>query len=48
MTIPEILFTHCIAPALSLVRNRLAIVLRTSHHRTEPVNTPRTSTMAEP
>jgi hypothetical protein len=46
MIIPEARFTHRSVPKPSLERNRLTPPLKSNHHRADPENTPKTSTVA--
>ena len=46
MAMPEILFTHRNLAGVKLVRKRLTLPLKTSHHKAEPTNTPNTSIAA--
>lgn len=41
--VPEILFTHFSRSGLNFEWNKPTIPVRMSHHRIEPMNTPRTS-----
>ena len=47
MIIPEILFTICIPVEVNFFRNRLTLPLKISHQKDEPINTPKTNTLAE-
>ena len=44
---PEILFIHLIPAGLERVRKTLAPLLSKSHHKADPMNTPRTNVAAE-
>ena len=44
--VPEPRFAHRSVPRPSLERNRLTPLLKSSHHRADPKNTPKTSTVA--
>jgi hypothetical protein len=45
--VPEILFTHRSPAGFNLARNIPMPTLRINHHRAEPMNTPKTNTLAE-